>query len=165
MDKEALERRLAAIFEEAEEAGIHLDSKPERVPVSRGDRLAESFEEISRFVDECGREPVKGLSMNERRLAARLEQIRQDPVRAAQLRPIDRHGLLVRTANQLRAEADGPSVAAEPGAILSVHERCTQEQRDALKHGRWTIQLDGRAQTIDGPPPAPGFTPTFRVRS
>ena len=25
---------------------------------------------------------------------------------------IDRHGLLVRTANQLRAEADGPSVAA-----------------------------------------------------
>ena len=39
MDKEALERRLAAIFEEAEEAGIHLDSKPERVPVSRGDRL------------------------------------------------------------------------------------------------------------------------------
>ena len=33
MDKEALERRLAAIFEEAEEAGIHLDSKPERVPV------------------------------------------------------------------------------------------------------------------------------------
>jgi len=32
--------------------------------------------------------------MNERRLAARLEQIRQDPVRAAQLRPIDRHGLL-----------------------------------------------------------------------
>ena len=78
---------------------------------------------------------------------------------------IDRHGLLVRTANQLRAEADGPSVAAEPGAILSVHERCTQEQRDALKHGRWTIQLDGRAQTIDGPPPAPGFTPTFRVRS
>ena len=94
MDKEALERRLAAIFEEAEEAGIHLDGKPERVPVSRGDRLAESFEEISRFVDECGREPVKGLSMNERRLAARLEQIRQDPVRAAQLRPIDRHGLL-----------------------------------------------------------------------
>lgn len=92
MDKEALERRLAAIFEEAEEAGIHLDGKPERVPVSRGDRLAESFEEISRFVDECGREPVKGLSMNERRLAARLEQIRQDPVRAAQLRPIDRHG-------------------------------------------------------------------------
>lgn len=88
MDKEALERRLAAIFEEAEEAGIHLDGKPERVPVSRGDRLAESFEEISRFVDECGREPVKGLSMNERRLAARLEQIRQDPVRAAQLRPL-----------------------------------------------------------------------------
>ena len=39
MDKEALERRLAAIFEEAEEAGIHLDGKPERVPVSRGDRL------------------------------------------------------------------------------------------------------------------------------
>lgn len=88
MDKEALERRLAAIFEEAEEAGIHLDSKPERVPVSRGDRLAESFEEISRFVDECGREPVKGLSMNERRLAARLEQIRQDPVRAPSCAPL-----------------------------------------------------------------------------
>ena len=40
---------------------------------------------------------------------------------------IDRHGLLARTANQLRAEADGPNVVAEPGAILSVHERCTQE--------------------------------------
>ena len=80
---------------------------------------------------------------------------------------IDRHGLLARTANQLRAEADGPNVAAEPGAILSVHERCTQEQRDALAQrlasdnrwqyvidpanntGRWTIQLDGRAQTGD----------------
>jgi len=72
---------------------------------------------------------------------------------------IDRHGLLARTADQLRAEADGPNVAAEPGAILSVHERCTQEQRDALKQrlasdnrwqyntGRWTIQLDGRAGT------------------
>ena len=110
MDKEALERRLAAIFEEAEEAGIHLDGKPERVPVSRGDRLAESFEEISRFVDECGREPVKGLSMNERRLAARLEQIRQDPVRAAQLRPIDRHGLLPQP----------PATVEVPGAFCAV---------------------------------------------
>ena len=83
---------------------------------------------------------------------------------------IDRHGLLVRTADSLRTEAeDGPNVAAEPVGILSVHERCTQEQRDALKQrlasdnrwqyvidpanntGRWTIQLDGRAQTIDGP--------------
>ena len=95
---------------------------------------------------------------------------------------IDRHGLLVRTADQLRAEADGPSVAAEPVGILSVHERCTQEQRDALKQrlasdnrwqyvidpanntGRWTIQLDGRAQTIDGPVmTVADFTP-FRVR-
>ena len=42
MDKEALERRLAAIFEEAEEAGIHLDSKPERVPVSRRSLLRRS---------------------------------------------------------------------------------------------------------------------------
>ena len=60
---------------------------------------------------------------------------------------IDRHGLLVRTANQLRAEADGPNVAAEPGAILSVHERCTQEQRDALKQrlasdNRWQYVID-----------------------
>ena len=146
---------------------------------------------------------------------------------------IDRHGLLVRTADSLRTEAEqvwhpgtrvlddidtgtrwvyvpdsgwsitqeptihadlplpaqliaaqlDATAAAEPVAILSVHERCTQEQRDALKQrlasdnrwqyvidpanntGRWTIQLDGRAQTIDGPPPAPGFTPTFRVRS
>ena len=29
MDKEALERRLASIFEEAEKAGIHLDGNPE----------------------------------------------------------------------------------------------------------------------------------------
>ena len=60
---------------------------------------------------------------------------------------IDRHGLLVRTANQLRAEADGPNVAAEPVAILSVHERCTQEQRDALKQrlasdNRWQYVID-----------------------
>ena len=49
---------------------------------------------------------------------------------------IDRHGLLARTANQLRAEADGPNV----------------------------IQLDGRAQTIDGPVmTVADFTP-FRVR-
>lgn len=43
MDKEALERRLAAIFEEAEEAGIHLDGKPERVPVSRGGQAGGVF--------------------------------------------------------------------------------------------------------------------------
>lgn len=60
MDKEALERRLAAIFEEAEEAGIHLDGKPERVPVSRGDRLAESFEEISRLWMNAGGNRSRG---------------------------------------------------------------------------------------------------------
>jgi len=86
---------------------------------------------------------------------------------------IDRHGLLARTADQLRAEADGPNVAAEPGAILSVHERCTQEQRDALAQrlasdhrwqyvidpanntGRWTIQLDGKVGEERVSPAAP----------
>lgn len=43
MDKEALERRLASIFEEAEKAGIHLDGNPERVPVSRGGQAGGVF--------------------------------------------------------------------------------------------------------------------------
>ena len=71
---------------------------------------------------------------------------------------IDRHGLLVRTADQLRAEADGPNVAAEPGAILSVHERCTQEQRDALKQ---RLVVGGVDHVLPAPPRActwPGCT-------
>ncbi len=88
------EAKLAAIFAEAELLGIDLTPKPERVPVTKGDRLAESFEEILRFVDEHGREPVKCMVMNERKLAIRLAELRMNPTNAAKVRRLDRHGLL-----------------------------------------------------------------------
>ncbi len=89
-----LDSQLAAIFAQADELGIDLTLKPERSVTDKTDRMAEAFEEILRFVDEHGREPVKCMNINERMLAVRLNEFRMDAVKAAHVRHLDRHGLL-----------------------------------------------------------------------
>lgn len=71
-----------------------LDSKPQSIGVkSEEDRLIESFEEISTFVDKNSREPGTS-SMSEYGLFAKLKTFRQDDTKKKILKPYDRHDLL-----------------------------------------------------------------------
>jgi len=71
-----------------------LDSKPQTSNVkTEDDRLIESFEEISAFVDKNNKEPGTG-SMSEYRLLANLKTFRQDEAKKRTLKPFDRHNLL-----------------------------------------------------------------------
>ncbi len=72
-----------------------LENKPVAKPISQDDRLANSFEEINRFVEASGREPIADKSnLNEYQLSQRLFAIRMDEAKAEQLKEYDVHGLL-----------------------------------------------------------------------
>lgn len=58
------------------------------------DRLVESFNEINKFIDDYGHEPSNMLDINERKLAKRLEGIRNDPDKIIALKEYDKHKLL-----------------------------------------------------------------------
>lgn len=62
--------------------------------ITADDRLIESFNEINKFIDEHGHEPSNMLDMNERKLAKRLEGIRNDPEKILALKAHDKHNLL-----------------------------------------------------------------------
>ena len=71
-----------------------LDLKPKSSNIkSPDDRLIDSFEEISTFVDKNNREP-NASSMSEYGLLARLKAFRQDEAKKKILRFFDRHNLL-----------------------------------------------------------------------
>lgn len=70
-----------------------LDVRPPPPPgATEFDRLLKSFEEISAFYDEHGREPTD--ADDEFHLQARLESIRGNPEKRSALSDQDRHGLL-----------------------------------------------------------------------
>ncbi len=72
-----------------------LENKPVAKPISPDDRLANSFEEINKFVEASGREPIADKSnLNEYQLSQRLFAIRMDEAKAEQLKEYDVHGLL-----------------------------------------------------------------------
>lgn len=62
--------------------------------ITADDRLMESFNEINKFIDEHGHEPSNMLDMNERKLAKRLEGIRNEPDKVLALKEHDKHNLL-----------------------------------------------------------------------
>ncbi len=92
-----LEEELQRIFADAKLRGIDLTPPPPKPSASTAmNHLQAAFEELQHFVDENGREPIKGKgSMIERKLAARLASFRMThPDELESLRPYDRHGLL-----------------------------------------------------------------------
>ncbi|HRG63503.1 MAG TPA: GIY-YIG nuclease family protein [Burkholderiales bacterium] len=68
--------------------------KPTNPVISADDRLIESFNEINKFIDQHGHEPTNMLDMNERKLAKRLENFRDEPEKSITLKPHDKHNLL-----------------------------------------------------------------------
>ena len=71
-----------------------LDSKASVSNIKTSDdRLIDSFEEISAFVDKNGREPNTS-SMTEYSLLAKLKVVRLDDAKKIALKPFDRHNLL-----------------------------------------------------------------------
>lgn len=85
-----------------------LDVKPVTSTVStETSRLAQDFEELSRFVDQHHFVPGEGpgdrkQSVKERALFMRLKSYRESPRIAAQLQAYDRHGLLAEVAASMK---------------------------------------------------------------
>lgn len=79
-----------------EELGV--DTTPEKTTkrTPRQERIIAGFEEIERFVEDNGREPMhgEGRDIFERLFAVRLERIRQSEECREVLKPLDKHGLL-----------------------------------------------------------------------
>ncbi len=63
-------------------------------PITTDQRLKDSFEEINKFIDENGREPIESTDITERKLFSRLKQLRKDFDKASILQDYDRHNLL-----------------------------------------------------------------------
>jgi hypothetical protein len=90
VDKDQLKQLI-----EDDDLGL-LDVKPKAAGAQTEDeRLAASYEEISAFVDEHGKEPEENFGdLNEHRLHSRLKGIRTSPDKVEALREMDRHSLL-----------------------------------------------------------------------
>ena len=107
------------------------------------ERVIAGFEEIQRFVDEHGREPLQGEDRDifERLYAVRLDQIRKQEVCRAIVAPLDHQGLLKGWAysnadsavsiddDELLAELEGIAVKAELSELI--HVRSTAEIKAA----------------------------------
>ena len=63
-------------------------------PITTDQRLKDSFEEINKFIDENGKEPIERTDITERKLFSRLKQLRKDFDKASILQDYDRHNLL-----------------------------------------------------------------------
>ena len=63
-------------------------------PITTDQRLKDSFEEINKFIDENGKEPIESADITERKLFSRLKQLRKDFDKASILQDYDRHNLL-----------------------------------------------------------------------
>lgn len=73
---------------------------------TENDRLVASFEEINQFVSQHGHEPQANGDMQERKLCARLDGIRQNKVKAQTLKKLDSHGLLNQDAKEFNTIDD-----------------------------------------------------------
>lgn len=71
-----------------------LDVKPKNIRITTDERLVKSFEEINKFIEENKREPELSSDILENSLYYRLEGMREDPNKIAQLKEFDTYGLL-----------------------------------------------------------------------
>ena len=63
-------------------------------PITIEQKLRDSFEEINKFIDDCGREPLESTNILERQLYGRLKQLRKDFDKSLILKDLDKHNLL-----------------------------------------------------------------------
>ena len=54
-------------------------------PITIEQKLRDSFEEINKFIDDCGREPLESTNILERQLYGRLKQLRKKPIFYAEI--------------------------------------------------------------------------------
>ncbi len=83
---------LIKIFKEDKDELLNTPNRP--AVVSKDKQLVESFIEINSFFKKQNREPVSGESISERKLAARLAQIKTDKELIKTLKPFDEYNLL-----------------------------------------------------------------------
>ena len=83
---------LIKIFKEDKDELLNTPNRP--TVVSKDKQLVESFIEINSFFKTQNREPVSGESISERKLAARLAQIKTDKELIKTLKPFDEYNLL-----------------------------------------------------------------------
>jgi len=83
---------LIKIFKEDKDELLNTPSRP--TVVSKDKKLVESFIEINSFFKTKNREPVSGENISERKLAARLAQIKTDKELIKTLKPFDEYNLL-----------------------------------------------------------------------
>jgi hypothetical protein len=101
-----------------------LDAPEKRSSVTADQRLAASFQEITDFVRQQGRLPVRDTDdIAEARLAMRLKAIAGDEERASELRPIDEYGLLGEAPPEVAIPTEPPgsiedAIANDPFGLL-----------------------------------------------
>ena len=83
---------LLKIFEDDKDQILNNPARP--TPLSKDQKLLDSFSEINSFVKTNEREPQLGDNIFERKLAARLSQIKGDSELNKILKPFDEHNLL-----------------------------------------------------------------------
>ena len=86
-------------FESELEKILHDDplgvlKSPISQPITIEQKLRDSFEEINKFIDDCGREPLESTNILERQLYGRLKQLRKDFDKSLILKDLDKHNLL-----------------------------------------------------------------------
>lgn len=67
---------------------------PSIAPITRDEKLLQSFQEINSFIEKYGREPQDSSDVNELGLFLRLQGIRKNSKKIAQLKEFDKHSLL-----------------------------------------------------------------------
>lgn len=94
MTKKDLTDELISLFN-SDDGALFIPKEKASIPTP-DDRLAESFKQITDFVEENDRQPdIESLDINEAMLAKRLEAIKNDPKKAETLKQFDTLGLLV----------------------------------------------------------------------
>jgi hypothetical protein len=83
---------LIKIFKEDKDELLNTPNRP--TVVSKDKQLVESFIEINSFFKTQNREPISGENISERKLAARLAQIKTDKELIKTLKPFDEYNLL-----------------------------------------------------------------------
>lgn len=137
------------------ELGVEVEAKKDTGRTAREERVIAGFEEIQRFVDQHGHPPRHGEDRDifERLYAVRLDRLRELPDCRALLEPLDRQGLLTKTAPTPAVAADDlddDALLAELGVGL------TEDDISRLRHVR--SAADKRAaEEIANREPCPDF--------
>lgn len=95
MDREQLLKMI-----EEDDLGL-LKVTPKAQPITEDTRLIESFKEINEFIKVHWKIPEKGNSIQERKIASRLEEIQKSPERIKQLKNYDTHNILPETVKKI----------------------------------------------------------------